>query len=111
MPTKRADAERSDQGGSDRPRARDSRIEIRRAYASSSNGGQAGGLGEQSDWLIQSVAARLLSREARKRAGGRRLFRLQLQNLPETVRDAVGEMWPNPAPATAKGAGNGAFPR
>jgi hypothetical protein len=36
-------------------------------------------------------------------------LRLQLQNLRETVRDAVGEMCPNPAPATAKGAGDGAF--
>src|SRR5947208_16360305 len=33
----------------------------------------------------------------------------QPQNLGRAVRDAVGEMCPNPAPATEKGPGNGAF--
>src|SRR6266571_7851065 len=92
VPTKRADAERSNRGGSDRPRACDSRIEIRRACASSSNGVKQLGLGEQSDWLIRSIGARLLSRQAQRRAGSRRLLRLELQNLPEAVRAAVGEM-------------------
>ena len=36
--------------------------------------------------------------------------RFQPQNLGRAVRDAVGEMCPNPAPATPKGPGDGAFP-
>jgi hypothetical protein len=36
-------------------------------------------------------------------------LRLQLQNLRETVRDTVGEMCPNPAPATEKPAFAGFF--
>src|SRR6266571_5426141 len=59
--------------------------------------------------LVESNCARLRMRSARRGAGAKGSRRFQPQNLGKAVRDAVGEMCPNPAPATQEGPGNGAF--